>query len=195
MKEIAIWWIGASGVAVDLLEAIRRRVAGEFGLPVGAHLSAERPEGTLDPRRGQHSSTKILRWLSEHRPASADRVLAVTDADLFIPILTFVFGEAQLKGRAAVVSTARLAGDGLVVPDPARFRARVVTECVHELGHTFGLLHCQSTRCAMARSPGLREVDAKTETLCPACRERYLELATENGENDEQEKHPHSGRR
>ena len=30
------------------------------------------------------------------------KVLAVTDQDLFIPILTFVFGEAQLNGRAAV---------------------------------------------------------------------------------------------
>jgi archaemetzincin len=195
VKEIAIWWIGASGVSGDLLDAIQRRVAGEFGVPAGAHLSVDRPEGTLDPRRGQHSSTKILLWLAERRPESADRVLAITDADLFIPILTFVFGEAQLRGRTAVVSTARLAGDGLVIPDPARFRARVITECVHELGHTFGLLHCQSPRCAMARSPGLREVDAKSENLCPACRERYLELASENGENDEQEKHPHPGRR
>ena len=31
---------------------------------------------------------------------------------LFIPILTFVFGEAQLAGRASIVSTARLAPDG-----------------------------------------------------------------------------------
>ncbi len=182
MKEVAIWWIGASGVSRDLLDAVRRRVANEFGVAAAAHTPAQRPEGTLDPRRGQHSSTKILGWLAANRPAGAVRVLAITDADLFIPILTFVFGEAQLKGRAAVVSTARLAGDGAVLPDFSRLRTRLVTECVHELGHTFGLLHCAMARCAMARSPSLRDVDLKSETLCPACRERYLELSTENEE-------------
>ena len=74
-----------------------------------------------------------------------DRVLAVTDVDLFIPVLTFVYGEAQLGGRAAVVSTARLSVEPRAPTTPAVAR-RLVKETVHELGHTFGLLHCDAPR-------------------------------------------------
>ena len=72
----------------------------------------------------------------------------MTDADLFIPVLTFVYGEAQLGGRAAVVSTARLAVEQ-GRHDPALVAERIVKECVHELGHTFGLLHCDTPGCVM----------------------------------------------
>jgi archaemetzincin len=193
VKEIAIWWIGASGVASDLLEAIRRRVAGEFGLPAGAHLSAERPEGTLDPRRGQHSSTKILHWLADHRPAGADRVLAVTDADLFIPILTFVFGEAQLDGAAAIVSTARLRTNH-ATSNMRLLTTRLAKECVHELGHTFGLIHCDRPGCVMTRSVSVLDVDAKTASFCENCWARYQELDREGRENHEQRADSNSDR-
>jgi archaemetzincin len=36
------------------------------------------------------------------------RLLAVTDIDLYIPILKYVFGEAQVGGPCAGVSTFRL---------------------------------------------------------------------------------------
>ena len=49
-------------------------------------------------------------------------------------------------------------------------------ECVHELGHTFGLLHCQPPTCVMARSVNLAQVDAKDPDLCHDCRIRYGEL-------------------
>jgi archaemetzincin len=132
-------------------------------------------------------------WLKD-RHEGAHRVLGVTDADLFIPILTFVFGEAQLGGRAAVVSTARL-GDAPFLPGEAgRIALRLQKEAVHELGHTFGLLHCADARCAMARSPSLRHVDAKTTALCRACRARARELS-ENGDSHEQEEHANPDRR
>jgi archaemetzincin len=97
-------------------------------------------------------------------------VLAVTDQDLFIPILTFVFGEAQLGGRVAVVSTARLGEPGL--PDPRVALERLAKESVHELGHCFGLVHCDSPGCVMARSPGARDVDRKRGDFCSKCRDR-----------------------
>ncbi|MBK9061652.1 MAG: peptidase M54 [Acidobacteria bacterium] len=193
MSEVLLLWFGQKRPAADLLEGVRRSVEREFDRAVRVGLSPERPEDAFDARRGQHSSTRILAWLKD-RHEGAHRVLGVTDADLFIPILTFVFGEAQLSGRAAVVSTARLGDTPLIPGEAARIALRLQKEAVHELGHTFGLLHCADARCAMARSPSLRHVDAKSPVLCRACRARTRELS-ENGDVHEQEEHANPDRR
>ena len=106
---------------------------------------------------------------------------------MFIPILTFVFGEAQLQGRAAVVSTARLVapGFGSAQARAALLAGRLEKEAVHELGHTYGLLHCREPRCAMARSASLKDVDAKGPALCRDCRSRFAESSGEIGDLDE----------
>jgi len=193
VSEVLLLWIGRDAPPADLLEGVRTRLVREYGISVRAVLSEERPEEAFDARRGQHSSSRILGWLSGRHP-DARRVVGLTDADLFIPILTFVFGEAQLGGRAAVVSTARLGDTPRIPGEAGRIALRLQKETVHELGHTFGLLHCRDATCAMARSPSLRHVDAKTPTLCRACRARALELQ-ENGDVHEQEEHANPDRR
>lgn len=195
MKDVvSLWWIGGGSAQDALMEGVAHVVTAEFGLPVRTHVPADRPVEAFDPRRGQHASGRILSWLDAKSPAAVRRVLGVTDADLFIPILTFVFGEAQLRGRAAVVSTARLSGiDTVPVPHPVLL-ARLTKECVHELGHTFGLVHCRTAGCAMARSASLRDVDAKTPHLCGECRERISHHLREESPHEPQE-HPNPDRR
>lgn len=147
-----------------------------FAVPARILPHAEPPD-VFDPARGQYSSTKMLRWVLQDLPADTRKIIAITDGDLFIPVLTFVFGEAQLGGVAAVVSTARLCVDASGVPcAPELFRARLRKECAHELGHTFGLAHCTLSRCAMSRSNTVPEVDAKTWQLCRGCREQLRQL-------------------
>lgn len=159
-----MWWIGTAAEDGPLLDPVCRQLNHAFGRPVLLIDDPRRPGDTLDARRGQHSSGAILRWLARLRPA--ERLLAVTDVDLFVPVLTFVFGEAQLGGHAALVSTARLMPDD----GPALLRARLAKEAVHELGHTFGLTHCPDHGCAMARSTTLYDVDRKDPWLCADCR-------------------------
>lgn len=175
MTGVGVWWIGEGPSDTALLETLRTSVEREYGIPAVAVGEAGRPPEGWDPRRRQWSSSRILAWLGERAGAGRRRLLAVTDVDLFIPILTFVFGEAQLGGRAAVVSTARL-GSGPVVTDRRLLVERLVKEGVHELGHTFGLIHCHDARCVMARSAGLLGVDGKGGSLCPPCRARLGEL-------------------
>src|SRR6266496_3064030 len=58
------------------------------------------PREAFEPRRRQFHSTKLLSLLAELPADPGTRMLGVADVDLFIPILTFVFGEAQLGGTA-----------------------------------------------------------------------------------------------
>jgi archaemetzincin len=175
--RIAVWWIGEGPPDEEMLEVVRRHVAGEFDAAVTLHRPADRPAGTLDARRRQHSSREVLRWLVGQAPADGTRLLGITNVDLFIPILTFVFGEAQLEGPAAVVSYARLSEPG----DRALTTWRLAREAVHELGHTFGLVHCggaaghgrDAAPCVMSRSASVRAVDLKSTRLCPDCRARH----------------------
>ena len=176
MVEVFLWWIGAAAADEALLAALRAQVAAVFDVGARCWHGHERPLDSFDPRRQQHSSTRILRWLLEARPRHSGKIVGLTDADLFIPILTFVYGEAQLDGRAAVVSTARLASDNGFRLDPGLLRERALKETIHEIGHTFGLLHCERRACVMSRSVNLVQVDAKDPALCAECRRRYAEL-------------------
>ncbi len=171
-----LWWIGLEAANARLLASVRVAIQEALDLQVRLWSGRERPDDAYDAGRRQYSSTRILRWLVERKPEGAGKVIALTDVDLFIPILTFVFGEAQLGGDAALVSTARLATNGAswngLLP------SRVAKECVHELGHTFGLLHCSDPRCVMARSVTTANVDQKHLSLCRSCWNRYQELET-----------------
>lgn len=170
-SHIYFRWIGIEAADEAILEVLRIDTESVFGIPARIMQSSERPTHSFDPSRNQYSSTTILRWVLQQIPADASKVVAVTDADLFIPVLTFVFGEAQLGGKAAVVSTARLRVDLNNLPcPPQRFRSRIVKECVHELGHTFGLIHCGLSRCVMSRSNSVPEVDTKLGNFCRDCR-------------------------
>jgi len=126
-------------------------------------------EEFLNPRSGQYYATRILDALETHgHDAGQDRLLGVTDLDLYVPNMNFVFGEARLPGRVAVISTHRLrattdyGGEKL-------FPSRVVKEAVHELGHTMGLGHCESPSCVMYFSNSLSDTDRKGEDYCESC--------------------------
>jgi archaemetzincin len=174
MGPIFVWWIGEAEVERDLVDHVRRHLAAAFSGPVLPWEAPERPRHAFDPRRRQHATGAILRWLVEAGPRRG-KVLGVTDRDLFIPILTYVFGEAQLGGTAAVVSTARLLED--LEPFGRRLLVeRLAKEAVHEVGHVFGLVHCGTPACVMSRSPAVREVDEKSSQLCGECRARLREL-------------------
>ena len=129
---------------------------------------------SFDERRNQYYSTAIIQRLERMADPDA-RVLGVTVCDLFVPVLTFVFGEAQLDGNCAVVSTARLHEEFYGLPARADLlRERLVKEASHELGHTFGLRHCADWRCVMASSHGVERLDVKEAGFCQACRKPVL---------------------
>jgi archaemetzincin len=156
------------------LAALRERLAAEYSLPV-REIGLPAIDFTLDAARSQYGSIPTLEMLSRVAPADALKLLAVTSLDLFIPVLTFVFGQAQLNGRVGVVSLARLRQEfyGLP-PDRGVFLDRAIKEGLHETGHLFGLVHCADRGCAMSLSTGVRQIDIKEPAYCGPCRARAL---------------------
>jgi len=124
----------------------------------------------FNPGRQQHHATLALAALLRHRPDEASKILGVVPVDLFIPVLTFVFGQAQLAGPGAIVSTYRLRTEFYGLPgDEGVLVERAIKECAHELGHVFGLVHCDYYDCVMHASSTVDEVDLKGAAFCPHC--------------------------
>lgn len=154
-----------------VLSAVAVTLSAAFRLPMSALAPTPTPMYAYDERRRQFGSSLILRVLSDRIPADAVRVLAITECDLFIPMLTFVFGQAQLSGPVALVSLARLRQEHYgLPPDAFLLRERGCKECLHELGHSFGLTHCGMPGCVMSLSTTIEQVDRKTPKFCYECR-------------------------
>jgi len=163
-------YVGATpGVDRDALTAIRERALNEFGAPV-REIELPELDFAYDAGRGQYGSIPVLEMLVRLCPGDALKLLGLTERDLFIPVLTFVFGHAQLGGRTAVVSLARLRQEfyGLE-PNREVFLERARKEVLHECGHMFGLVHCPDGGCAMSLATGVRQIDTKRAQFCARC--------------------------
>jgi archaemetzincin len=134
-----------------------------------------------DPLRDQYNSTGLLLQLIQDTPPDTLRILGVTELDLFIPIFTFLFGEAQLKGVGALVSARRLHNQFYGIPENQElFKSRLIKEGIHELGHTFGLIHCFTLNCVMKSSTYVEEIDQKSLNFCRLCEQEILHWRNEN---------------
>ena len=154
----------------DLFEPISIELNRIFGYKTEIIPLLQDVNFAFDPGRKQHHSTPILEKLAKTAPHQAIRVLGITEVDLFIPILTHVYGEAQLGGTACIISTHRLAEGLSLAADKGTYYDRVTKEAVHELGHTFKLRHCKDNACIMHYCRSIKDVDRKSEQLCRYCK-------------------------
>jgi archaemetzincin len=153
-----------------LLEYLAAALARTFRTPCQVRPEVLDAGFALDPSRRQYHSTPLLYSLERTGDPGA-RVLGVTELDLYVPVLTFVFGEAQLDGNCALVSACRLREEFYGLPPREELlRERLFKEAVHELGHTFGLRHCANWRCVMTSSHAVERLDVKGAEFCAACR-------------------------
>jgi len=170
MRTIRLQEIGdlPSGTIASLRDGLMQAIGGEI------RVEARRldPAFAFHPERLQYHSTEILARLDQAPVAAApERILGVTAVDLYIPILTFVFGEAQVAGRCALVSMKRLDQGFYGLPlDAGLLQDRLLKESVHEIGHTLGLKHCDDRTCAMASSNAVEWIDLKLPSFCTLCR-------------------------
>jgi archaemetzincin len=168
MKAVHLMAVGP--LEVGLLDQLAAALARLYQVSCRVRTDALDPAFAFDPIRRQYHSSAILARMVPLVEGAGVRLLAITEADLYVPVLTFVFGEAQLNGACALVSLARLREEfyGLP-PSAALLKQRMVTEAVHELGHTFGLRHCSNWRCAMASTHSVERLDLKEARYCAEC--------------------------
>ena len=166
----ALYVVAIGDVPEKALQWIEEAAAEWFPLPVRRLPPVPIPEGTYDAKRRQYQSVDFMKMLAQHAPQDTERILGVTNCDLSIPMLTFLFGQAQLNGPVAVVSLCRLYQEFYGLPANADLlRERTVKEVLHELGHTFGLAHCSDRTCPMSLATHIQLVDAKSERYCSRC--------------------------
>ena len=155
----------------NILEMTAEAVINEF------HVSVNLNDGHIDlseyydPARRQYNGNTLLKLLDSMPFPDSSKTLGLFNVDLFIPILTFIFGQAFLGGRTGIASLYRLsnehygmAGDNRILLD------RFQKEVIHELGHTFGLIHCHNPACVMRSSTYVEDIDQKEQHLCFNCR-------------------------
>jgi archaemetzincin len=130
------------------------------------------PDFALDQRRKQYLATALIGLLQEHTEyLDHERVFGVVNQDLYVPELNFVFGLAS--GMVAVIGLTRLRQEFYGLPaDRSLFEKRALTEAVHELGHTYNLMHCANPGCVMFFSNTLADTDRKSAEFCIQCRRK-----------------------
>jgi archaemetzincin len=157
---IALAIIGdAPGGSIEELAPILRET---FGAEIVAAPRIPLPSSAWNVSRRQYLSTQLLDTLASVKKLEWERLLGIADVDLYVPDLNFVFGEADRRRGVAVFSLARLRAGA----DETLFRRRAATEAVHELGHTYGLAHCDTPTCVMSFSNTLSESDRKGTRFC-----------------------------
>lgn len=149
---------------------VAAHIQGYLNVPVDVSKGVDLPEDAYVSERRQYDAGVLLRFLrtlhNEH-PC----VLGIVSVDISLPVFTYVFGEAELGGRAAVVSTYRLDRDsrGGVVP-LSLFYERLAKVALHEIGHVFSLYHCNHLKCLMQFSSRLESLDEIPLLFCDRCR-------------------------
>jgi archaemetzincin len=157
-------------ISKEFLTKISDAVTDEFSCQVlirDGHIDLSE---FYDPHRRQYNGDKLLREVDSINNPGTGKTIGLFNVDLFIPILTYIFGQAQLGGQTAIASQYRLSNERYGMPaDDNILLERFKKEVIHELGHTFGLIHCHTPTCVMRSSTYVEDIDQKEEQLCAKC--------------------------
>lgn len=156
------------------LAEIEAGLRAELGVSVLRLPPSPLPRAAWYPPRRRYRAERLIAFLRPMVRAPATRVLGVTQADISTTAHGVhdwgVLGLGDLGGLGCVISTFRCRMNS---PGEAQTHFRMVTTCIHEIGHTLGLEHCPDTSCLMTDARGLvRTVDHTTGHLCARCRSR-----------------------
>ena len=170
MNPSTITFISFGLLDRKFLEKISDAVAHEFNCTVftrDAHVDISE---YFDPVRRQYNGNKLLMEVNSMNFPESSKVIGLFNVDLYIPILTYIFGQAQLGGRTGIASLYRLSNERYgIANDDAILLERFKKEVIHELGHLFGLIHCHTPTCVMRSSTYVEDIDQKEAQLCGKC--------------------------
>ena len=168
-----IYLVPIGPVDEDVLSVVGEGLATALGRELDVSDPLPHPAYAYHQRRQQYLSDAILSQLRQ-MVLPAERLLGLVDLDLYTPGLNFVFGQASMGGREALIALPRLQQSFYGLPDDeALFHERAIKEAVHELGHTYGLAHCPDATCVMHFSNSLPDTDFKGKEFCAVCQAAF----------------------
>lgn len=171
MEKQSITLISYGQFETDFLLNVADSITNEYHLPVFIEERYIELSNFYDPGRRQYDANKLLKEIDLSSSMESLKIVGLFSVDLFIPILTYIFGQAFLDGRTGIVSVYRLKNELYgIEPDEQRLRERFKKVIIHELGHTFGLKHCHTPSCVMLSSTYMEDIDQKDINLCVKCR-------------------------
>lgn len=157
----------------SLLHIISRNIEQKFLLPVWldeGHLDLSE---YYDSSRLQYNANELLKRVHHSFSSEKSKTIGLFNVDLFIPIFTFIFGQAYLNGQTGIVSHYRLSNERYGMNTNSElFIERFTKEIVHELGHSFGLKHCHIPECVMRSGTYVEDIDQKSSELCSKCKKQ-----------------------
>jgi archaemetzincin len=161
----------------DVLNIIADDIKREFQALVSIKESSIDLSNYYNPARRQYDDNQILKAVELLHPAAHYKILGLFRVDLYIPILTYIFGQAKLGGNTGIASLYRLKNElyGLD-KNPNLLINRFRKVVIHEMGHMFGLVHCPNPICIMRSSTYVEDIDQKENHFCPACSSILLEM-------------------
>ncbi len=156
-------------VEKEILLFLKEELGKRFSFSFSLHPPLPFPANSFNPRRNQYFSSPFIEEL--HKLKDAFKFLGITEVDLYVRGLNFIFGQAELGGKSAIISLARLREEFYGrEKNIYQLKLRSLKEAIHELGHTFGLRHCRNFPCVMTFSNTLMEVDKRSNTFCLSCK-------------------------
>jgi archaemetzincin len=174
-KQEKICVLAISEVDTTFLGKLSAGLERIFGQKVEVRQSPLNLEFAYNPEREQYYSSAILEKLPKIDSEACERILGIVDVDLYVPDLNFVFGQADVVEKTAVISIIRLRPGYYGLPeDEGLLRKRTLKESVHELGHTYGLRHCPDKKCVMHFSNSLQDTDIKSSSFCENCKKKLM---------------------
>lgn len=163
-------------VSPGVFEMLRGPIEDIFGRRTEVAECLPMPKYAFNPTREQYHSTSILKRVESAVEASWEAAVGITEADLFVPEVPFIYGEADRSTRSALISLRRLRPEGSPAFEPRResLYKRFISEVIHHVGMLRGLAHCPNNRCVMFASETPHEIDKRGTTLCANCRKRLV---------------------
>ena len=155
----------------EMTSRLEKDITREFRLPVEIHQCNHDLSAFYNPVRRQYDANALLYMVEALTTEMAIKAIGLFRIDLYIPILTYIFGQATLNGKSGIASLYRLRNElyGLE-QDAGLLTERFSKVVMHELGHAFGLIHCHNPVCIMRSSTYVEDVDQKKAQFCVHCR-------------------------
>ncbi|MGM0565607.1 MAG: archaemetzincin family Zn-dependent metalloprotease [Bacteroidota bacterium] len=161
------------------LESVAKAIREELGMQVNIVEKRIDLSDYYDINRRQYDGNKLMKLVESEFANTPGKIVALFNVDLFIPILTFIFGQAYLGGKIAIASKFRLRNEHYgLKPNELLLQDRFIKEVIHELGHALGLIHCPTPECVMRSSTYVEDIDQKRQNFCKNCRRLLSEPET-----------------